>query len=622
MKHTILSLLLLLLPVVTHAQLPPPDHPITFGYYYADKPQYGDYRSSTNCYTDSYYLLVKWGAQANPNDPLSVWFPKMQQQIADAVAAGKNVHLNLDFEDPDFISVSPDLTVTLTPLFGQVLDALAPYWNSVVRIELSDEPTWDSNKADAIARAVKQELDRRAMTRKPMGIVLGRGGLFKADDPGLFSNPLNSTELSWIGVEAYLCAPGIQCQPDTTNGDADSTTNISLLNQFLTKAKNRVEGSGKDVVLVMQGYTLSYTWDPWLSNVTDMQAATYLQAYNDSRVVGINIFAYGRPDGTVAHPEFQSAHKQIATALYGSLPPGCDSVAPIPAPSNLQAGAQGFRVNLTWSDNSSNESEFRVQRMDNNSGVWNTIASVPANTTSFTDNTAALSSGGSATYSYRVRARNGSAASDFSNVATVSLYGDLPGVPVLVAPSLCITTLRPTFSWNPTPRANDYYIAVTTAGVDNFFVNQPGVRGTMYNLTSDLLVGVQYRWKVKACNNLGCGGWAPSVFFKTFCSGVQATITAPLGCIATQTPTFVWTPVPGAVDYWLLVANSPDFSAPTTTWYVNASTTATSYYPGVVFSPNTTYYAKVKTHVAPGSTAGGWSATISFTPLCPDSSPR
>jgi hypothetical protein len=81
--------------------------------------------------------------------------------------------------------------------------------------------------------------------------------------------------------------------------------------------------------------------------------------------------------------------------------------------------------------------------------------------------------------------------------------------------------------------------------------------------------------------------------------------------------------VPGINHYWLIVSNSPDFSAPTTTWYVNVHLSGTSYAPGIAFAPYVTYYAKVKSIPDPGSTTNAaWSQTISFTPLCTDSSPR
>jgi hypothetical protein len=132
---------------------------------------------------------------------------------------------------------------------------------------------------------------------------------------------------------------------------------------------------------------------------------------------------------------------------------------------------------------------------------------------------------------------------------------------------------------------------------------------------------VQHRFKVRSINDAGIGPWsADSMYFTTFCNGVASAISEPQGCVPTQTPTFRWTSIPAAVSYWLVVADAADMSAPTTRWLIDANTTATSYATpsGVVFEPQRTYYAKVKSILDPTSTtAAAWSPTIAFTPLCP-----
>jgi chitodextrinase len=128
-------------------------------------------------------------------------------------------------------------------------------------------------------------------------------------------------------------------------------------------------------------------------------------------------------------------------------------------------------------------------------------------------------------------------------------------------------------------------------------------------------VNKEYRFKVRGTNAAGIGPWSTISYFTPFCGGAVTNITSPLGCVASTAPTFTWLPVTGADNYWLLAAPTPDFSAGPLVVNVNTGT-QTSYSPGAVFTPNTTYYAKVKTHVAPDSVAGGWSPTISFTPGC------
>ena len=83
------------------------------------------------------------------------------------------------------------------------------------------------------------------------------------------------------------------------------------------------------------------------------------------------------------------------------------------APSNLAATSTKFTVTLTWTDGSSNENGFSIERKI--AGVWTQIAWVPDNVTTFTHT--GLKS--STTYRYRVLAFNGAGNSPVTNVAEV-----------------------------------------------------------------------------------------------------------------------------------------------------------------------------------------------------------
>lgn len=91
-------------------------------------------------------------------------------------------------------------------------------------------------------------------------------------------------------------------------------------------------------------------------------------------------------------------------------------LAPPGAPSGLTAvSSLSTRVTLNWTDNSANETSFRIERSQN--GVnFTEISSVGANATSFTDTTVQPGT----RYHYRVRTANGSIFSTFSNVAEVT----------------------------------------------------------------------------------------------------------------------------------------------------------------------------------------------------------
>jgi len=112
----------------------------------------------------------------------------------------------------------------------------------------------------------------------------------------------------------------------------------------------------------------------------------------------------------------------IVAAFCATSCRGGDVVGPGPGPSpgTVPAGPSslvattlsGGRIDISWRDNSSNESDFRVERADVGGG-FSEIAIVSANVTVYQD-TAVL---GAASYAYRVRAHNASGFSGYTNEA-------------------------------------------------------------------------------------------------------------------------------------------------------------------------------------------------------------
>lgn len=74
-------------------------------------------------------------------------------------------------------------------------------------------------------------------------------------------------------------------------------------------------------------------------------------------------------------------------------------LTPPNAPSNLTAATEAGKVSLSWTDNSAVEDGFQIERQAGGE-LFSLIATVPPNTTQFTDTTVASAT----TYTYRVRA--------------------------------------------------------------------------------------------------------------------------------------------------------------------------------------------------------------------------
>jgi YVTN family beta-propeller protein len=165
-----------------------------------------------------------------------------------------------------------------------------------------------------------------------------------------------------------------------------------------------------------------------------------------------------------------------------------------------------MQVDLIWTDNSSDESAFRIERSPDGSSGWTEIASVGQDVTAYSD--PGLECG--TTHYYRVRAyRDGDGQySDYSNTDGATTFS-APLAPSLSAPADGGSTYEttPTFDWLPVSSATAYRLQVD----DNADFSSPEIDtatpNTDYMPGSPLLPGT-YSWRVWASNACGDGPWS------------------------------------------------------------------------------------------------------------------
>lgn len=112
-----------------------------------------------------------------------------------------------------------------------------------------------------------------------------------------------------------------------------------------------------------------------------------------------------------------NSRQQIpASAFTETVPlPG----TPPAVPSNLKVTPNAYdRLNLTWTDNSNNETGFEIYRSATLTGTYQIVATVPANTTAYTDTLLSPQT----TYYYKLKAINGSGDSGFNLVEYGGLF--------------------------------------------------------------------------------------------------------------------------------------------------------------------------------------------------------
>lgn len=127
-----------------------------------------------------------------------------------------------------------------------------------------------------------------------------------------------------------------------------------------------------------------------------------------------NVYYLGQPTG-VAGSADTAASMNLAAPTVANFRSSASTTVPS-APSNLTASAvSSSSINLSWTDNSSDETGFIVQR-STDGATWTQIANLGSNVSSFSSTSLSPST----TYSYRVYAYNSIGNSNLSNVATAT----------------------------------------------------------------------------------------------------------------------------------------------------------------------------------------------------------
>jgi hypothetical protein len=127
----------------------------------------------------------------------------------------------------------------------------------------------------------------------------------------------------------------------------------------------------------------------------------------NSYITGANVFSPGDTiPGLVAFRDSRTCLTQT----------GSGDPTPIPAaPTGLSLTAAASDAILSWTDNSSEENSFEIERSVGG-GAFGLLEAVPADTTTYTDAGLAADT----TYAYRVRATNAAGASGYTNVAEMT----------------------------------------------------------------------------------------------------------------------------------------------------------------------------------------------------------
>ncbi len=327
---------------------------------------------------------------------------------------------------------------------------------------------------------------------------------------------------------------------------------------------------------------------------------------------GTSDFLRGTVDEVAVYPAALSATRVKAhyDAATNSAP-----VPPVASPSGLTAtAASASAINLTWSDNATNETSFVLER-DTNSNFSSPVAvSLPASTTTHTSSGLSAST----TYHYRVRALNASTTSGWSNTANATTQAPPPvGAPTsLAASATSPSAINLTWSDN----ASNETSFVLERDTNSSFTSPVAISlpaNTTSHTSSGLSASTTYYYRVRALNSSTTSGWSNTANMAT---QAPPPVGAPTNLAASATSpsaiNLTWSDnASNETSFVLERDTNSSFTSPVAISLPANTTSHTS----SGLSASTTYQYRVRALNA--STTSGWSNTATATTAPPPPAP-
>ncbi|MHB1455501.1 MAG: fibronectin type III domain-containing protein [Armatimonadota bacterium] len=271
----------------------------------------------------------------------------------------------------------------------------------------------------------------------------------------------------------------------------------------------------------VSGSQINLTWTDNSNNESGFiveRAASSSGAFTAIATLGSNITTYSNTGLSASTTYFYRvcAANSAGNSAYTNTASAATSAAPVTkpaAPGTLAASAvSASRIDLTWTDNSNNESEFKVERAATSGGAFTVIATVGSGITTYSNTGLSAST----TYYYRVCATNSAGDSAYSNMVSAATSAVTP--PSITAPKTPSNLIASAVSSNQIKliwkdnssnesgfrierslRSGSMFTLITTVGADV----------TTYT-DSGLSASRRYYYRVQAVNSAGKSGYSNS----------------------------------------------------------------------------------------------------------------
>jgi len=248
---------------------------------------------------------------------------------------------------------------------------------------------------------------------------------------------------------------------------------------------------------------IKLTWQDKSENETGFKIERKLHSSTEWRETAeasanATTFTDTRLDSNTAYDYRIRAYNSYGYSGYSNVASATTTMAAPEAPTGLAATVlSSTEIELTWQDNSTNESGFKVERKTGLSGSWDVALQLSANATTCTDTGLTPET----TYYYRVKAYNSTGNSAPSNEVQATTKMAAPEAPTnLVAEALSSTEIKLTWH-DKSANESGFKIERRTNGNSDWGLIAT-VNDTMYT-DSNLTKGQLYYYRVAAYNDGG-----------------------------------------------------------------------------------------------------------------------
>jgi hypothetical protein len=353
------------------------------------------------------------------------------------------------------------------------------------------------------------------------------GFTFAFDTNAALSNPTyiwaggaNTTSYTHTGRSAattYYYKIKAEGNPDSswTAVDAATTRPTSLSATVVSSSQINLSWTGNSANSATSGYTVATATNSAFTGAI----YTYVNGAGTTTLNKTGLYAgttyYFKVKVEGSSDAYDSPFSTVVNTTTSSAAPN--------APSNLSASAvSSSQIDLSWTDNSTNETGFELKRATDSGFTQNVVWIGGIQGTSYSNTGLSPST----TYYYKVRAQGASQNSAYSN--TVNATTSASGATIPTAPSglsatvLSNTSIRLQWTDNSSNETGFELKRATDSGFTANVVWIGGIQGTTYTNTG-LTAGTTYYYKVRAEGTAGKSAYSSYVSATTTSSAGSGT---------------------------------------------------------------------------------------------------